>query len=124
MKLKLTILIGLVLVFCIVPIVSAMQVSFFYSETCPHCKSVKPLVDSLMIKNLDIKFNYYNVLLGNYDIVGVPLIKIKTDDCRKIELIGSQEIPRYLECELNKMTTKDCPTYSAGEEIVDSWFIR
>ena len=100
--------------------VSAMNIDFFYSETCPHCSQVKPLVIEL---SKSYPINFLDVTKGSYNIQGVPLVKILTSDCRTINLVGSQEIPQYLKCELQEMSTKECPTYGFNEER-QSWFIR
>ncbi len=100
--------------------VSALSVDFFYSHSCSHCKQVYPLVLDLSNK---YQINFLDVTRGSYNISGVPTIYIKTNDCRNIELGGSQEIPKYLKCELNEMTTKECPTYSFNKER-QSWFIK
>lgn len=106
----------------LISFVSAYSIDFFYSESCPHCQSVYPGVVELS-KIFNIKF--LDVNKGSYDIGGVPLIRIKTNDCRNLELVGSQDIPNYLQCELAEQTTKGCPTYS-GEfnPETQSWFIR
>ena len=100
--------------------VSAMVVGFFYSPDCPHCKQIAPFVAELSNQH---NINFYDISQGSYNISGVPTVTIKTDDCREIKLKGSQEIPKWLECELNEMTTKQCPTYSSNP-IEGSWFIR
>lgn len=100
--------------------VSALSVDFFYSASCSHCKQVYPLVFDLSKQH---KINFLDVTQGSYNIPGVPMIYIKTSDCRDIELRGSREIPRYLKCELNEMTTMECPTYSFNKEK-QSWFIE
>jgi len=100
--------------------VSAMYVDFFYSENCPHCKQVYPFVVEL---SKQAPINFIDINQGSYNLQGVPTVKIKTSDCREIELIGSQEIPTYLKCELQEMTTKECPTYNFNIER-QSWFIE
>ena len=98
--------------------------NFFYSEKCSHCAKVFPLVKDLSNK-FDIRF--YNVDEGSYNVLGVPTIIIDTSDDREIILVGSEEIQLYLGCELNEMSTLDCPTYSVSEGYnceTQSWFIR
>lgn len=114
---KLLLIVG---IFLLVGCVSATSVDFFYSQNCGHCKQVSPIVSKL---SNQYKINSYDVSQGSYNIQSVPLIQIKTNDCRNIELIGSQEIPKYLKCELQEMTTKECPTSSFNKER-QSWFIR
>jgi len=104
--------------------VSAISTNFFYSENCPHCKQIHPLVVELS-KQFSISF--LDINKGSYNVQGVPLIEIFTSDNRKINLVGSQEIPKYLECELNEVSSKECPTYSVEEGYscdTQSWFIR
>jgi thiol-disulfide isomerase/thioredoxin len=102
--------------------VSAISTDFFYSESCPHCKQVVPIVVEL---SQYFPINFLDVSKGSYDVQGVPLVRILTSDCRNINLVGSQEISEYLECELNEMSTKNCPTYSGDyNKDTQSWFIR
>ncbi len=104
--------------------VSAISANFFYSETCPHCEKVYPFV--LKLSNY-FPISFLDVTKGSYNVGGVPLIRILTSDKRTIELGGSQNIPKYLECELNEMSSKECPTYSVNEgynKDTQSWFIR
>jgi len=93
---------------------------FYYSESCSHCRAVFPLVKELSEK---YPINFLNVDKGSYNIEGVPTAIIKTSDGRKITLIGSEEIPKYLKCELQEMSTMECPTGLFNEER-QSWFIR
>lgn len=101
--------------------VSATYANFYYSESCPHCQKVLPLVNDL---SKTYPINFYNVNEGSYNISGVPFIQIITSDCRKIDLIGSYEIPKFLKCELQEKSTIDCPTYSYLNTTTDSYFIR
>lgn len=102
--------------------VCATSVDFFYSENCGHCEHVYPIVNEL---SNQYKINFLDINKGSYNIQGVPTVQIKTNDCRNIELVGSQSIPKYLQCELNEMTTKECPTYSEEFDTeTQSWFIR
>ena len=108
----------------LISLVAATQTNFYYSPTCPHCQQVTPLVQELSKTN---NINAIDVSQGSYDVPGVPMISIKTNDGREITLIGSQEIPTYLECELNEISSERCPTYSSQEGInceSNSWFIR
>jgi len=102
--------------------VSAISTNFFYSETCPHCQKVYPMVVEL---SEQFPINFLDVNKGSYNVQGVPLIEITTCDNRIINLVGSQEIPKYLECELNEMSIINCPTYSGNyNKDTQSWFIR
>jgi len=94
--------------------VFASTVNFYHSPNCQHCQSIIPLINSLSSKNTGWNFNFYDITKGSYNVQGVPFITVITSDKRKIDLIGSNEIPKYLECELNEMSTLDCPTYSAS----------
>jgi thiol-disulfide isomerase/thioredoxin len=116
---KITIIILVVGMLCVGG-VSAMSVNFFYNENCPHCAQVYPFVIEL---SKYYPINFLDISKGSYNIQGVPTIIIKTLDNRKIELVGSQEIPAYLKCELQEMTTRECPTYGFNEER-QSWFIK
>ena len=115
-KVLVTLFVGML---CIT-LASATYTNFFYSESCPHCSQVYPLVYDLS-KTYDI--NFLDVNKGSYNVQGVPTVLIKTSDDREIVLVGSQEIPRYLECELQEMSTMECPTgsYNKGRQ---SWFIE
>ncbi len=94
--------------------VTASSVNFYYSPTCPHCEAVSPLIQQLSQQKFSAawKWSFFDVSKQSYDIQGVPTIKIKTDDCREIELVGSYEIPKYLKCELQEQSTKECMTHS------------
>ena len=89
-----------------------MTIDYFYSPTCGHCSKVTPLVNSLRKEYYYYDWNVHDVSLRNYNIPGVPRIEITTDDGREIVLSGSLEIPKYLKCELQQQSTKECPTHS------------
>ena len=104
--------------------VSAISANFYFSDSCPHCQKVKPMVTKV---SEQFPINFLDVAKGSYNVQGVPLIEILTADGRKINLAGSQEIPKYLECELKEVGSIECPTYSASEGCdrdTQSWFIR
>lgn len=127
MKTKYKVLISLILGVFLVNFVLASSVNFYYSPNCPHCESVKPLMNSLKNNYIQWQFNFMDVTKGSYNVRGVPFVTIFTSDKRKIDLVGSREIPKYLECELNEVTTLGCPTYSISEGYnleTQSWFIR
>ena len=115
MKIITIILIGLLLS---VSLVSAMKIDFFYHPECPHCKNVIPTINFLMNK---YKSPFYEWRVFDtsepvsYNVQGVPTIRIKTDDCRNIEITGDQPILKQLPCELQEMSTKECMTYIDGE---------
>ena len=102
--------------------VSALTVDYYYSPTCPHCQKVSPIVQQLYNQFNFHEWHFYDVSKGSYNIDGVPSIKIKTGDCREIELKGSYEIPKYLKCELQEQSTLECPTHS--ELIKGSFFLE
>jgi len=126
-KLLFVILSGVFLVFSSV---SAMSVSFYYSDTCPYCQQIKPFVMEQVHKYPKYIFGVYEVskdennhksFLDN-GFEGVPAFIIKTDDCREIKFTGANE--KKLNCELQEMTTKECPTYPAGYVTSESYFIE
>ena len=116
---KLALIILVVGMLCVAG-VSATSANFFYSESCPHCKQVHPLVYDL---SNEYQINFLDINKGSYNIQGVPTVIIKTSDGREIKLVGSQEIPKYLKCELQEMSTRECPTYGFNCER-QSWFIE
>ena len=120
---KTTIAMSLIIALMLVGNVSASSVNFYYSPTCPHCEAVSPLIQQLsqQIFSTNWKWNFYDITRGSYNISGVPTIKIKTDDCREITLLGSQEIPQYLKCELQEMSSLECPTHL---ELKEGSFFR
>jgi len=118
---KKILVIGFCFMLVLVSCVSAMNVDFYYSESCPYCKQVYPMVVEL---SKQFPINLLDVTKGSYDVQGVPLIQILTSDKRIINLVGSQEIPKYLECELNEQSNLNCITFSADNSIGGSWFVR
>ena len=102
--------------------VSGMKVNYFYSPSCPHCNAIKPLIELLYNRFNYHNWNFYDVTQESYNVKGVPTIRIKTSDCREIELIGSENIERYLKCELQEMSTLECPTHLELKE--GSYFIE
>ncbi len=124
---KIYVILGMFLVISLILVstIVAMNIDFFYNPNCGHCQQVKPLIQSLNSEyNSDYyRWNFLDVTQGSYSIEGVPIIKIRTNDCREIELIGSKEIPTRLKCELQEMTTQNCPTYYT-ETIDGSWFLN
>jgi thiol-disulfide isomerase/thioredoxin len=91
------------------------KIEFYYNPNCPHCQKVIPLVKELSSEFTNWKFYTYDVSQGQgdyKDIAGVPTIMVYPGDGRKIILIGAYEIPKYLKCELQEMSTNECPTHS------------
>jgi len=91
--------------------VNAFRVDYFYSPSCPHCQEVSPMVNKLYDSFNFYKWNFYDTTETTYNVKGVPTIKINTEDCRNVELVGSQEISKYLKCELQQQSTKECKTH-------------
>jgi len=122
---KKTISLG-ILSFLLLSVVSATCVDYFYSPGCPHCEKVTPIVKDMKEKYPDTKITFYDVTKGSYNIKATPTVIVTTSDGREIKLVGSRDIPNHLECELQEMTTKECPTKPAGTKIGndESWFIR
>ena len=109
--------------------VTAMKVQFFYSKNCPHCQTMYPVVMNFVNKYPKITWGIYEV---NSDVdnlkayqeqgfSGVPAFSITTSDCREIQFVGADT--KKFQCEVEEMTTKDCPTFSADKEPIEgSWF--
>jgi len=89
--------------------VSAIKADFYYSTNCPHCREIYPFVSEVS-NYFDI--NFHDVNKEKVSVDSVPTVKIKTSDCRNIELIGSYEISKYLVCELQEMSTEKCMTHN------------
>jgi len=114
-------IVGLLAVGC----VSAMTVSYYHHPNCNHCQKINPIIETLILKYKDMDWRVLDTSTGSYAIDGTPTLIINTDDNREIKIIGSQEIPRWLECELNEQSNLNCPTYSSTEGVKDgSWFIK
>lgn len=112
------ILLAFLIVGCFSIVSSIEKVEYYYSPDCPHCQKVSPLIYKLAgIYPLD--WYLYDVTKKSYDIQSVPTIVI--DD--NIKLVGSAEIPKYIECYLNEQSNLNCPTYPANE-CRNDWFIR
>ena len=116
-------LLALLLVGC----VSAVSVNYYYNPQCGHCKQITPSIQQLANNYKNVNWNILDTSRGSYAIDGTPSLILNTDDEREIKIIGSYEIPRYLECELNEQSNLNCPTYSAYQGYsceTNSWFIR
>ena len=119
-------ILGLILT---ITFVSAMDITFFYSESCPYCQQIKPSIFEYAKLDINNHWNLYetsypenNELFKSYGFTGVPAFVIKTNDNREIKFTGTNL--KKLSCELNEMTTKDCPTYPASNCIKGSLFIE
>ena len=116
------------IIFISMVFISAMEVKFFYSDRCPHCSKIKPLVNQLKNIFTEDEFNYYETstkenqeLFKSYNFTRVPSF-VFIDGNNKVTFSGANE--KRLICETQRMTTKDCPTYSADHSISGSWFIK
>jgi len=112
-----------------ISIISAMDITFFYSDSCPHCQKIKPLMFELAQQQYKGHWNLYETsqpdnqeAFRSYGFKGVPAFVINTNDGREIKFIGSNL--NKLSCELQEMSTKSCVTYSADTCISGSWFIE
>jgi len=105
--------------------VSAMDITFYYSDSCSHCQEIKPFVMEAINYYPQHHFNIYEISKDKDNYIslfeGVPAFKIKTDDCREIKFTGTNYLK--LSCELQQMTTKQCPTYY-DKSVDGSWFIN
>lgn len=104
--------------------VGATSVNYYYSPNCGHCQRIVPFINQMVNTYRNVKWNILDVTQGSYNIQGTPTLILNTNGKREITLVGSQEIPRWLECELNEQSNLKCPTYSATECRTDTWFIR
>ena len=103
---------------------SAVSVNYFYSPSCGHCKEITPFIQQISSKYNDVDFNFLDITKGSYNIRGTPTLIINTKDKREIILVGSYEIPKLLECELNEMSVLDCSTTPYLNATTNSYFIR
>ena len=109
--------------------ISAMSIDLYHSTTCPYCKQILPVVNNLEKQYSDYDFNYYETSQNEknynkfleYGFTGVPAFVIRTCDGREIKFTGADE--RKLKCELQEMSTLECPTYSTYHSIGGSWFL-
>jgi len=97
------------------------KIEFYYHPSCPHCQEVYPLVKEYEKIFTQWKFYYFDISKGNYNVSGVPTIKIYPDN-REIILIGSEEVKKYFKCELQEKSTLECPTHL--NLVRDSYFIK
>lgn len=112
-KIKLSIILAFAFIFS-TNYVSAMNIDFFYSPNCPACNSIFPEI--ILLSNQFTFPNYlwngFDVSKKSYGINLIPTVRIETDDCREIELVGTNEINKYLKCELQEMSTPECRTHN------------
>ena len=102
-------------------LVSAMQIDVYHSPSCPHCQKYLPIAEQ--IKNYFKKGNWvlHDITQESTNITAVPTTFIKTDDNREIIIQGNR--PDKLFCEIQEMSTLDCPTLSADSSVGGSWFV-
>jgi len=120
MKLILVIMISL----SFLSVVSAISFDYYYHPQCGHCKTIEPFIQNILNNYPNVENNVYDISQGSFDVGGTPLLKLFTNDNREILLRGSQQIPKYLECELNEMSTKECLTSTQLNCETNSFFIR
>jgi thiol-disulfide isomerase/thioredoxin len=110
----------------LISVVSAMEISFYYSPECPHCQNVIPTINSLMNQYTKPCFIWktFDTTQTSYDISGIPTIRIKTSDNRDIEIVGDTPILKQLPCELKQQSSPECITYPAESNHKGSWFIN
>ena len=105
--------------------VSSASVRFYFSEKCPYCVSVKPLIESLSKQKFstDWQWKFINIdKTKESNISAVPTVIIKTTDCRRITLLGEEQIRKKLKCEVQEMTTKECSTSIFINNKTNSYF--
>ena len=115
-----SLLIGLSLFSC----VSAISVNYYYHPQCGHCQKISPFINDIVASYPNVNWDLLDTSIGSYNIDGTPSLELITSDKRKITLGGSRNIPAYLECELNEMSTMECPTTPYLNYETNSFFIR
>ena len=102
-------------------VVSAVCVDYYFNPQCSHCQQIAPFIEQIKSYFTNVKWTDHDVVEEEMS-VGTPTIVVN----KKITLVGSGEIPRWLLCELGEMTTPNCVTYSADEinRPTASWFVR
>jgi len=118
MKILITALISVIL---LTNIVSAVCVDYYFNPQCSHCQQIAPFIVQVKAFFTDVKWTDHNVVEEQMS-VGTPTAVIN----KQITLVGSADIPRWLPCELQEMSTPNCVTYSADEKNrpTESWFVR
>lgn len=81
--------------------ISSMSIDFYSPSN-----NLTPLIQ-LYYLIFDKPFYNWNIYLSNSE----SRVEINTNDCRKIELIGEEEIKKYLQCELQEQSTEKCLTH-------------
>jgi hypothetical protein len=91
--------------------INSMEINYFFSPNCGHCQKISPFMEVIHVRYSFYNWSFFDTTQTSYDIPGTPTVRIKTSDCRNIELVGSYEIPKYLECELKEQSSPECPTH-------------
>jgi len=112
------------MLFLLVGSVSAISVNYYYHPDCGHCNSIVPFINQMTNNYQKVNWNILDVSKGSYEISGTPTLVLTTNDDRDITLVGSQEIPRWLGCELNEMSTIECQTVPELNCETNSFFVR
>ncbi len=123
------VLFGVLVGLLLIGTLSAMSIKFYHSDTCPHCRDILPIVKEKIIEYPQHTFGLYEInsdednrnAFLKYNFAGVPAFVIKTNDCREVTFVGADK--RRLKCELQEMSTQECPTYSDYPRD-GSWFIN
>lgn len=75
-----------------------IEVYFYYSPTCPHCKRVEPYIDDLRENYKNVVFHYCNVqnlskdcYEYTYYVVGVPTVVVHADNLTT-SLVGERDV--------------------------------
>ena len=102
--------------------VSGLSIKYYYSPDCPHCQKTSPYIQQVFNEFPEHNWEFYNVQeVSNPYTSGVPTIIIDEE----MIIQGSLDIPKRLKCEVQEMSTKECPTYSSDNCIgnKESWFL-
>jgi len=82
---------------------SKIEVYFYYSPTCPHCKHVEPYIDSLRENYTNVTFYYCNVQNLSkvcreylYYVVGVPTVVVHAGNLTT-SLVGERDVMKLEE---------------------------
>lgn len=106
----------------IIGTVSAISADYYFHPQCGHCQQVKPLIQQV---SNHFRINWVDTSEPkSYPISGTPTVIIHATGGRQVILTGSYEIPKYLLCELNEQSTKECVTYTYLNCTTNSFFVR
>jgi thiol-disulfide isomerase/thioredoxin len=110
--------ISLIVLVCVGSVIGA-SVEIYHSPTCPHCQRYLPVALELSKQYSEYNFIVIDVTQGSYNIPAVPLTIISFD-YGTVEFAGNN--PKKLNCQLQQMSTLDCPTLSASS-CTNDWFV-